>query len=356
MSRLDALTEYAATHYLSRLEQEQGQQGVELAKRLHPHLRRIYAAVDYASIQGSMTVVAGSDLAVAAALNTQPVRVRSTRELALVNTGTMTIQVVDGDNLLVWHEALPVAELRQVDFVYTYSVEHGERFWINGTAAGEEHPRGYPLFGLPLFRGLEEALQRYGQSVARYSQCDTLLACWREPARVMWGPAPEAGMRRSLCLFLRHTLVDGTADVQEEAPADDRNPVDITVRWADSNRIALIEVKWLGKSGALDPPRVTGYWPESRARNALQQLSDYLDLTRERSGHFDLRGYLAVFDGRRAKVRPETQTVTREDGLSYRDADITYDEALLARHDIAEPLRFFCEPMWVHSAPSKRSK
>jgi len=172
----------------------------------------------------------------------------------------------------------------------------------------------------------------------------------------MWKAGPENGMRRSLYLFLRSTLEDGLPDVHEEAPADEKNPVDITVRWAESNRIALIEVKWLGASGTLNPFGITKRWSESRAKKGLQQLADYIDLTRDRAELFDARGYLAVFDGRRGRVKPETLVCSRIDGLKYRDADIEYDKQLLARHDVAEPVRFFCEPNWVLAAPSQRSR
>jgi hypothetical protein len=94
----------------------------------------------------------------------------------------------------------------------------------------------------------------------------------------MWHAAPETELRRSHYFYLRNHLEGGTADVNEEAPADDKNPVNLTVRWAESNRIGLIEVKWLGASGLLEPPRITKRWPESRARKALKQIADYIDL------------------------------------------------------------------------------
>ncbi|HEY4992073.1 MAG TPA: hypothetical protein VII33_08300, partial [Nakamurella sp.] len=90
------------------------------------------------------------------------------------------------------------------------------------------------------------------------------------------------------------------------------------------------------------------------ATNALQQTADYIDLTRARTPFLDIRGYLVIFDGRRANVKPDTAACSREDGLAFEHAEIVYDPLLLARHDLANPVRFFCEPNWVTGRPSSR--
>lgn len=355
--RADRLTKHIAQHYMIHIQEALGDAGVDLVKRLHPALKRIYAAVDYASISGSLTVlVAVEGEATAVPLATAPRAVSDIRELSLLNRGSMTLQLLPDGDLLLWHDVVALDALEMEVVAYTYSERSGEQFWVGGSPQGEPHLRGYPLFGLPSFKTLEEALARYAHHVARSSQCAVLQGVWREPGRVMWHQAPETELRRSLFFYLRNHLEGGTADVNEEAPADDKNPVDLTVRWAESNRIGLIEVKWLGASGRLAPPNITKRWPESRAQKALKQLANYLDLTRSRAPYFELRGYLVVFDARRRRVKAETTNVSREDGLAFENAEITYNPKFLSRHDIAPPVRCFCEPNWVTESPSAASR
>lgn len=353
-NRLHELEKFAAEHYLTTLVRELGQAGVELAKRLHPMIREVFRAVDYSSISGSLTVFVRADGEVEPS---DGVPVRDIGELTWRNLGTLSIDVSDPRSLRIWHSELDAEGLGESSLVYTFDSINGERFWVGGQAAEPRYPVTYPLFGLARFRRLEDALHDYGVKVARSSNCDTLQNCWREPTRLIWRGGPEAGMRRSLKLFLQHTLEDGNPDVNEEAPVNDKDPVDITVRWADSNRVALIEVKWLGLSGYLDPPRVTGRYNEDRATDALAQLADYLDLSRERTPGFDFRGYLAVFDGRRANVTATSHQCTASDGLAFRDKEPPYDPSLLVRHDIAQPVRFFCEPRFASlSSPSRSTR
>ena len=122
-----------------------------------------------------------------------------------------------------------------------------------------------------------------------------------------------------------------------------------------SNRIGLIEIKWLGLSGVLgDKPRITGRHAESRAHEGLRQIAEYLDRTRERAATYDRRGFLFIFDGRRARVKPETRTLSHQDAWKYQDAHIVFDRDLVGRSDIADPIRCFCEPrIGRASSPSR---
>ncbi|WP_328524340.1 hypothetical protein [Kribbella sp. NBC_00359] len=353
MRDLAALSDLARDHYLTQIRDRFGQPGIDTVRALHPVLKDIFEAIDYESISESLIVfkLLGEqsdplDLASATLLE-------SPIEIAALNTGTLTIQVLADGRLAAWKIESNPENLPQDAIIYRYTKTDGERFWINGSEAEVAWGRGYPLFGLPLFNDLQTALRRYATMVARSSECPILPEAWREPARVMWKAGPESHMRRSLYHYLRATLRDGRPDVNQESPADDRNPVDITVRWADSNRIGLIEIKWLGKSGELNPPKQTTEYTEARAKDGLRQLVDYLELTRARAPLHDRRGYLVVFDGRRAKVKAETVVCGRDDGLKYQDSEIAFDPDHLARHDMGAPVRCFCEPNWVHTAPSK---
>jgi hypothetical protein len=121
-------------------------------------------------------------------------------------------------------------------------------------------------------------------------------------------------------------------------------PIDIKVTWGFSNRIALIEIKWLGTPKYEDGHLGTPY-TEARARAGAQQLSDYLDANRAFAATHITRGYLVVIDARRANLRPDTIALSHEDGIYYRDREIRYDPPFhTLRDDFAQPVRMFCEP------------
>ena len=354
MSDLARIADIVRDHYLVVAAKTYGESGTEAIRSLFPYLRKIYAAIDYESVNVGITVFRMLASAPLPFDSSEAYQLSDLADITVHNQGALTLQVLDDGSAYLWIRDLHPDEIPTDAIAYRYEPYAGERFWVKGAQYSDASAGGYPaMFGTPVFVDLSDALAHYGTHVARASECAILQQAWREDARVMWKAGPEATMRRSLHQYLRGALRNGRPDVHQEAPTDDRNPVEITVRWPNSNRIAVIEIKWLGKSGLLDPPRQTREWSEKRAKDGLLQLADYLELTRIRAPYHDRRGYLVVFDGRRANVRPETERCGRDDGLKFKDANIAYDEACLARHDVAAPLRFFCEPRLVFGPPSQ---
>ena len=286
MSRIDDLTRHISENYLVQISAASGQAGVDVVKEMHPYLRRIFRAVAYESITGRLTVFRSIQNDRPVLDRSSALRLRDIAELAAHHRGTMTLEVVSESEVYLWlREASP--ESFEDVLSYTFSNVDGEQFWVGQTKVGMPAPVKYPLFGLRLFFGLEEALRRYALDLAYGCHCEILQSVWRDPERLAWLPAPEGRMRDSLAYFLRNALADGTPDIVKEAPVDDRNPVDITIRWADSNRIALIEVKWLGASGQLGMPKFTKIWRAARATKGLRQIANYIDINRARARLFD---------------------------------------------------------------------
>ncbi len=150
-------------------------------------------------------------------------------------------------------------------------------------------------------------------------------------------------MRRSLTHFLKATLRD--AETRPEQNVDESHPIDIKVTWGLSNRIALIEIKWLGTPKYPDGHLGKTY-TDSRARDGAQQLSDYLDANRASVPTHVSKGYLVVLDARRANLRPETISLSLSQRLHYRDREIKYNPAFhQLRDDFAPPIRMFAEPV-----------
>ncbi len=219
---------------------------------------------------------------------------------------------------------------RKID---TYSSK--ESFFINKEICNLE-----PLdvdssyFAPPCFTDLTDALNHYKQNVARVSRCPFLMALWIDGNhRTILKAKPEADMRRSLENYLNNKL-EGT-DVKPEQNTSETNPVDIKVTWLNSNREALIEIKWLGKS------ETTDYYYECRARDGALQLAEYLENNRQRSPNKQSKGYLVVFDARRKDVIPPS----RDSLFHYKEKEITYSQES-SRNDFYA-FRFFMEPICV---------
>jgi hypothetical protein len=195
------------------------------------------------------------------------------------------------------------------------------------------------------FLDLREALEHYGIEVARQSTCETLSQSWAEEARLFVAAGkPESHMRDSLITYLRHRI-RGTKEVRPEQNTDESHPVDVKVTWAHSNRLALIEVKWLGIPKHSDGHLGTGYY-DGRARDGAKQLADYLDRNRPEAPLHLTRGYLVVFDARRSGLNETTQALSKTDGFEYEHRDIEYDPRFHeTRRDFDPPLRFFVEPV-----------
>lgn len=350
---LERIAEIAREHYITAVERSYGARGIEVIRGLLPSLNSIYSVIDYESISGSLTVFRTLSSSARPLPEAEAYKLSGVDDIPVHNLGTLTLHVLEGGKFLLWKRDTAPINLPSDTIIYRYEPDKGERFWVDGTERKTE-VSGFPrLFGSPTFFDLSEALDHYAISMVRYCDCAVLAEAWREEGRAVWKARPEIHMRRSLYQYLRSALRNGRPDVHQESPADDKNPVDITVRWADSNRIALIEIKWLGHSGLLDPPRLTTQYRENRAHDGLRQLVDYLELTRARAPKYDRRGYLAVFDGRRDGTTVETMRCDPDLGMAYADAHIVYDQALLDRHDVARPVRFFCEPKRVFNSPSR---
>ncbi|MFD3589684.1 hypothetical protein [Streptomyces sp. NPDC058683] len=344
MNDLSRLAEIAQNHYFTLMMRKFGAEGASVLRKFLPHLKTVLNVIDYESISESLTVVYRFDDGVLGVTDL-PYVLEEPSQLALHNYGTLTVEVLVDGRFRVWKRSHDLDVISPGAIVYRYRPESDERVWVDGVEGEVPATMAYTrIFGLSRFKDLAQCLDHYAVRMARSSECRILAAVWREEGRVMWLPGPEDQMRFSLYQHLKSSLREGNPDITQETPVDHKNPIDITVRWANSNKIGLIEIKWLGKSGKLNPPKKTKEWSEQRARDGLSQLADYLDRTRDRAGTFDRRGFLVVYDGRRAMVKDDTVSVSREDGLKYQDAHIAYPQDLLDRHDIATPVRCFCEP------------
>jgi hypothetical protein len=255
---------------------------------------------------------------------------------------TLTVQVA-ADGLRVW--TVPFDTMPDHDLVgYRYSQPHDENVFTRDAVYVVPPIASSPsYFGIPYFLDLRRALEQYGQTWIRYSSCEIFNAAWLDPYRLVFSPKPEVQMRRSMQRHLRSCLREHIAvAVMPEQNVNESRPVDIKVTWP-YNRVALIEIKWLGKSAREGESSVTQEHFASRARDGSNQLADYLDLYHKELPHEEARGYLAVYDARRRRVSLPPRRISEADAAHYRYEEIDYHPDVLARTDFEHPIRFFCE-------------
>ncbi len=191
-------------------------------------------------------------------------------------------------------------------------------------------------FSSKTFSNLNDALEFYKVNFAQNSSCKILQNIWNDDNRIkLIDGASEALMRDSLCQFLRMRL-DDVREIMPEQNVNEKNPVDIKVFWNFSKHIALIEIKWLGKSIS------NVAYSQARANKGAKQLADYIDEYKIQEPTNISKGYLVVFDARRRKVDCDVSVLTRADLDHYSNREIEYNpDYNVLRNDFERPKRFF---------------
>ena len=260
----------------------------------------------------------------------------------------LAIQLGTDDTLSVW-PSLNVADLTELSHhAVIYSFEgQNEYFW-----AGGEHERipkvvpGTPsLFAVPTFTTLRDALNRYRSTSVRVCQCHILKSAWYDSNRLFFKAKPEKLMRRSLVQYLRASLRTAS-EVAPEQNVDESHPIDIKVTFDGTQQVALIEIKWLGKSRNEEDGNLASAYFDQRVRDGAKQLADYLDMFRHSAPLKHTRGYLVTIDGRRRGLSATSTSVTHADGMYYDHQEISFIPKFHERrNDFEEPIRMFAEPV-----------
>jgi hypothetical protein len=267
--------------------------------------------------------------------------------LELVNkvSGPCAIQVIPSGVFIIWPQfAADPEHLSQTAVVYSY-YRGIERF--HAKKESKLIPKVMPgrssNFALPTFNSLRDALAAYRDTMVRTSSCEILNTAWYEANRLYFKAGPEATIRRSLTRFLKITF-SGGAEVRPEQIVDESHPVDIKVTWFMTNRLALIEIKWLGKSR--NDKTVSASYADSRANKGAKQLAEYMNANKIQAPVHETRGYLVVVDARRAKLALHRTNISSTDGMKYSAAEISYQPKYHeARKDFEHPIRMFVEPI-----------
>lgn len=261
---LDAMRKLAAHFFLQDVVKHYGEDGRNALREVFQHLSELFTYIDPEQITGRLFVfknltVKGSAGEFAAQASAQDrIEAISISSLAQSYTtemrcGDVVVQLCDDGHFEI--SEVTDADLRKLadsGIVYEYS-QRKDYVWCKDKRDLIPNPFGTThasTFAIPTFRTLREALEGYKVQMVRQSSCQLLSEAWENgPSckRLFFRSAPEHLMRDSLTQFLKSTLRD-VAEIRPEQVVDTSHPVDVKVTWGLGHKLALIEIKWLGKS------------------------------------------------------------------------------------------------------------
>lgn len=276
-------------------------------------------------------------------------------QLAQAQLSQASLIIEKDGQLRIYADARDISQQAATGIVYHYRYSQNTESKIERVLFGNEMMdiidlSGFPsAFAVPTFADLNAALDHYEAIIE--SPDPYLQQVWRDSNRLAFAPKPEKYMRRSLEHYLRQCLRD--AIVRPEQNVNETEPVDIEINWSYQNRLAWIEIKWLGHSAPVGAAEWSTTYTESRAVSGAKQLADYLTAGAARTLSTPCKGYLVVFDGRRKALGAADEEIDSERGHHYRFRDISYPAEIINRPDMMSPIRFFLAPI---GAPVRRSR
>lgn len=335
------LQELATKDPMRAVEARHGAPGMSALKSLMAFLSECYKIVDVESVTSPLVVIHPLSGFSEDSLPSNPTHCSDIESLRAKIKGSGLI-CLRNRGFDYWAQVqINLTSLSNRAIVYCFEPD-AERFVVDGV----EYPvqpadsAQASVFSRPAYGDLREALEKY-RSRIRHSSCRLFIDAWEDDKRLFFASGPEEAMRRSLHQFLDTVLRD--AEVRPEQNVDESHPIDVKITWRFSNRLALIEIKWLGKSRKNGEIRVK--YSDSRAREGATQLSNYLDANLTAAPDNVTRGYLVVFDGRRHGLNDSSTQIDRAAGFHYESREIHFDpEYHKVRDDFEEPIRLFCEP------------
>lgn len=277
----------------------------------------------------------------------------------LNNKDRLTLQIVDDGNMYYYEHVSDDAIINLSNcLIYVYK-PGSEIMHLNGKEVNISHGMKGSFFA-PYFQELKKALMGYHILRVKQASNNILKKIWYDPDKKYYlkssgsgSNEPEKYMQDALKEFLEDynlALRGITVEVCREYNTTGHSapkPVDIRVSWQDANRVALIEIKWLGRAKDKDGNKSTTY-TNVRASEGLSQLYEYFNNEKNTFPHKVIRAQLVVIDARRKHPRDRLEFMSHKQGFHYADKELKYKENNKHIRDCIEfeiPMRMFADPV-----------
>jgi len=268
-------------------------------------------------------------------------------------TKDVIIQIFSNRNILMWENIdTNVVFKCNNNIVYLFE-SNREKYFVKNKEI-DITIRSFGSSYSEEFDELEQQLNNYYLYKIKHSSCPIFSESWHSDKRIFFKGGgkniPEKYMQQSLHNFIKDLSIFkgdiGQFEPTREHNLDARKPVDIIVRWEKSNRIALIEIKWLGKS--IHNGKFKSEHSTSRANEGFLQLKEYFDLVKRDYPNKLIKCYLVVIDARRWQTNEQTTSISYKNGMHYANMEIELDDDKnfhLIHKNIQAPIRMFVEPI-----------
>lgn len=263
--------------------------------------------------------------------------------------GTIVIQVGDDGRFTIWdNPQTDGLQNRNDTLVYLFENDT-ECFLANGQQINIPYDPPGSMFA-DHYYNLIQVLERYKIERVLRSSCPFFSLSWTDKNRcILFKGGPEKDIQDSLEDFLSANLRGISMEINREfnLGGGEPKPVDIRVHWNEANRIALLEVKWLGKSIG-DRGQITADWSDQKVNQGLVQLKGYFDTAQKDFPFAIVKAFLIVIDGRRNNTTKDTIQISYADGMHFQyvdlviDADKRYFESIPG---FERPVRMFAAPI-----------
>lgn len=275
------------------------------------------------------------------------------KEILLNQTNDFAIQLKEG-NLYLWSH-FNEKDIIESNTSLIYKFENNKESFI---ANSKEIDVTEQYFGSRFsneFWELNNFLEKYALQRIRHSSCPIFNKSWYDQKRIFFKGGgkdiPEHFMQSSLKNFIDDIRIFkgevGQFENDREHTLGSERPIDLIVKWEKSNRIALIEIKWLGKSKN-EEGKITSTHTNSRANEGYYQLKEYYELAKKDYPTKIIKCYLVVIDGRRWQTNENTTSISHSNGMHYATEKLMIDEDKQywkTFPNIGKPIRMFVEPI-----------
>lgn len=333
---------------------EHNEESIRALDKIATSLNDIYRYIEPSFFQGDFFVVKNFTDGIVIDPS-KGIEIQFEKNILLNKTsGILIIQVFDNGKLILWENEKADNLFGRPDSLVYHFNHNVEKFYANkeiiditATSVGSRYATQ--------FIELTNALSTYSKKKILHSSCPHFSQSWFDVSRIFFKGGgkniPEKFMQESLYEFLNTylTLRGISIEVLREfnVDSDKPKPVDLRIHWREANRVALIEIKWLG-TVKKDDGTISYTHGNPRANSGITQVKGYFD-----SAHGDMpttiiKSYLVVIDGRRNNLTDGTATISHGDGMHFKDIEIAIDGDKKFHESIPgfeKPIRMFATPI-----------